>query len=146
MNYRQTQNFYNSSRLPYEVSKYQKISLLTPKGSSNFGNINFLFFFFHIPAFFGKTEKWSSPQNYSHYYRFFSVHSCRSSKSEKKVKIVFCLSIFYSWHHRNNKWNKKYSFTGPLGFKSQRVGYQSNQKLLYHYQHSRNQLNSEICS
>ena len=31
--------------------------------------------------------------------------------------------------------NKKYNCTGPPAFKSQRVEYQSNQKLLHHYQH-----------
>ena len=56
MNYRQTQNFYNSSRLPCEVSKYQKISLLTPKGSSNFGTINFLSFFFIYLLSLGKQK------------------------------------------------------------------------------------------
>ena len=30
--------------------------------------------------------------------------------------------------------NKKYNCTGPPAFKSQKVGYQSNQKLLHHYQ------------
>ena len=29
--------------------------------------------------------------------------------------------------------NKKYNCSGPPAFKSQRVGYQSNQKLLHHY-------------
>ena len=38
--------------------------------------------------------------------------------------------------------NKKYNCNGPLAFKSQRVAYQSNQKLLHHCQHSNNQLNS----
>ena len=31
--------------------------------------------------------------------------------------------------------NKMYNCSGPPAFKSQRVGYQSNQKLLQHYQH-----------
>ena len=30
--------------------------------------------------------------------------------------------------------NKKYNCSGPLAFKSQRIGYPSNQKLLHHYQ------------
>ena len=38
--------------------------------------------------------------------------------------------------------DKKYNCSGALTFKSQRVGYQSNQKLLHHYQHAKNQLNS----
>ena len=40
--------------------------------------------------------------------------------------------------------NKKYNCSGPLEFKSHTVGYQSNKKLLHHYQHSKNQLNSRI--
>ena len=33
---------------------------------------------------------------------------------------------------------KKYYCSGPLAFKSQRIGYQSNQKLLHHCQQSNN--------
>ena len=33
------------------------------------------------------------------------------------------------------KLNMKYNCSGPPAVKSQRVGYQSNQKLLHHYQH-----------
>ena len=40
-------SFYNSSRLPYEVKKYQQIILLT-KGSSNFDNINILLSLFSL--------------------------------------------------------------------------------------------------
>ena len=35
----------------------------------------------------------------------------------------------------NNRKSKKYNCSGSSAFKSQRVGYQSNQKLLHHYQH-----------
>ena len=35
------------------------------------------------------------------------------------------------------KENKKYNCSGPPVIKNQRVGYQSNQKLLHHYQHSK---------
>ena len=38
----------------------------------------------------------------------------------------------------------KYNCSGPTAFKSQRVGYQSNQKLLPRYQHYNNQLYSYI--
>ena len=37
--------------------------------------------------------------------------------------------------------NKKYSCSGTPAFKSQRVGYQSDQKILRHYQHLNNHLN-----
>ena len=33
----------------------------------------------------------------------------------------------------NKNVNKKYNCSGSLAFKSQRVGYHSNQKLLHHY-------------
>ena len=39
-------SFYNSSRLCYDVRKYQKINLLAPKGSRNSDNMNILSFFF----------------------------------------------------------------------------------------------------
>ena len=39
-----------------------------------------------------------------------------------------------------------HNFSGSAAFKSQRVGYKSNQKLLHHYQHSNNQFNSYIHS
>ena len=42
--------------------------------------------------------------------------------------------------------NKKYNCSGPLAFKSQKVEYQSNQKLPHHYQHENNQPNSYIHS
>ena len=45
---------------------------------------------------------------------------------------------------RFNNSNNKCSCCGHLTFKSQRVGYQPNQNLLHHYQHSKNQLNSPI--
>ena len=38
-------SFYNSSRLFYEVRKYQKIDLLASKGRSNSNNLNILSFF-----------------------------------------------------------------------------------------------------
>ena len=40
-----------------------------------------------------------------------------------------------------NNWNvlsSKYTCSGPPAFKTQRVGYQSSQKSLHHYQHSTN--------
>ena len=41
---------------------------------------------------------------------------------------------------------KKYNCSELPAFKGQRVGYQSNQKLLHHYQHLNNKLNSYIHS
>ena len=37
-------NFYNNNRLPYEGRKYQAINFLTPKGSSNSGDMNIFSF------------------------------------------------------------------------------------------------------
>ena len=42
--------------------------------------------------------------------------------------------------------NKKYNCSGPLAFKSQKVEYQSNQKLPHRYRHENNQPNSYIHS
>ena len=42
--------------------------------------------------------------------------------------------------------NKKYNCSGTPAFKSQRVEYQSDQKLLRHYQHLNNHLSSYIHS
>ena len=39
-------SFENSSNWPYEVQKYQKINLLSPKGSSKSGNMNIFSFLF----------------------------------------------------------------------------------------------------
>ena len=74
--------------------------------------------------------------------------------ANKNLAVFF----FYGYGHLHNKhknnhlapwllWvpgikNRKYNWSVPLAFKSQRVGYQSNQKLLHHYQHSKYQLNS----
>ena len=50
-------------------------------------------------------------------------------------KNIECIS-------NNNNHNKKYNCSGPTAFKSQRKGHQSNQILLYHYQHSKTKVNS----
>ena len=50
-------SFYNSSRLCYDVRKYQKINLLAPKGSRNSDNMNILSFFFIFLLFFNLLRK-----------------------------------------------------------------------------------------
>ena len=45
-------------------------------------------------------------------------------------------------NNNNKKKNKKYNCNGPPALKSQREGYQSNQKILHHDQHFKSQLNS----
>ena len=51
------------------------------------------------------------------------------------------LPFFNVWLIISNS-NKKYNCSGPQAFKNQRVGYQSDPKLLQHNQYSQNQLNS----
>ena len=53
-------SFYNSSRLSYEVRKYQKINLLAPKGSSNSDKMNILSFFFIFLLSFNFSRKWKN--------------------------------------------------------------------------------------
>ena len=47
-----------------------------------------------------------------------------------------CFDININYRH-----NKKYNCSGTPAFENQRVGYQSNQILLHHFQHSKNLLN-----
>ena len=80
---------------------------------------------------FERALTWTKIKNFSH-----SIHN-----------IPLCLSELNLKYHCTNKTkkdkigahqkyfclNKKYNFSGPPAFKSQRVGYQSNQKSLHHY-------------
>ena len=65
---------YNSSRLPYEVSKYQKSNLLAQKGSSNSGNMNILSFFFIL--------------------LFFFISFLRKRKNDPRLKIILTSIAF----------------------------------------------------
>ena len=72
-------------------------------------------------------------------------HSTKLKQSPQTfVKLTFrelCGSKLSGLHHFDNMviiahWaNKKYNCSGSSAFKSQRVGYLSNQKLLHHNQH-----------
>ena len=57
-------------------------------------------------------------------------------KTEKKN----CIAINVFGYENKEKQEVKLQCTPEI--KSQRLGYQYNQKLLHHYQHSKNQLNS----
>ena len=57
-----------------------------------------------------------------------------NTKSLTCEPVFSTVTLYYMSH--------KYDCSGASTFKSQRVGYQSNKKLLYHYQHSKNHLNS----
>ena len=52
-------------------------------------------------------------------------------------KSYFCQKVKWTW-------NKKYNCRGPPAFTCQRVGYQPNQNLLHHYQHSKNLIHKFI--
>ena len=54
----------------------------------------------------------------------------------KKYGLAFYEIVLNPWK------NMKYKCSGTSAYKSQIVGYQSNQKLLHHYKRSKNQLNS----
>ena len=67
----------NSSRLPYEVKKYQKSNLLVPKSGSNSGNVNISSFLLIDPLslnFFIKKKKNPIALTFF-YFRVFSMHS-----------------------------------------------------------------------
>ena len=61
----------------------------------------------------------------------------------KKYSDFVMIILFVSYLSRVYTYlcNKKYNFSRPPLLR-QRVGYQSNQKLMHHYKHSKNQLNS----
>ena len=68
--------------------------------------------------------------------------SLSPNKTEKNQKI----HLYKFSCPKSTKVKQEVQMQLTQSFKSQRVGYQSNQKLLHHYQHSRNQLNPEIHS
>ena len=68
---------------------------------------------------------------------FYIAISNRSVVLWCKVHFLYCHSKHDLPPKKKNQKNKKYNFTGPPAFKSQRVRYQSYQKLLHHYQHSK---------
>ena len=86
-------SFYNSSRLPYEFRKYQKINLLAPKGSSNSDNMNILSVFVIF---------------------LLSFNFLRKRKHDQCFKIIltsitFLVCILHGFSKRQNR--LKYCFT-----------------------------------
>ena len=80
-------SFYNSSRLSYDVRKYQKINLLAPKGSRNSDNMNILSFFFIF---------------------LLSFNLLRKRKNDPRLKIIltsiaFLVCILYRFSKPHNK-------------------------------------------
>ena len=67
---------------------------------------------------------------------------CTSCKWSFLWVSTFYHLRFFLCFGKYNKILQIHNCNGSPAFKSQRVGYQSNQKLLHHYQHSKNQLNS----
>ena len=64
-----------------------------------------------------------------------------------ELPTIICVVLFFaSLYKENTNINMNYNCSKPPAFKRQRLEYQSNQKLLHHYQHLNNQLNSYIHS
>ena len=81
-------SFYNSSRLSYEARKYQKINLLSPKGSSNSDNMNILSVFIFL----------------------LSLNFLRKLKNDPHLKIIltsvtFLDSFFIGFQNLRIGWN-----------------------------------------
>ena len=90
-------SFYNSSRLSYEVSKYQKINLLALKGSSNSDNINILSFFFIFLLSFNFLRKQKNdprPKINLTSIAFLMCILYRFSKLQKRLKSCFTCHFF----------------------------------------------------
>ena len=80
-------SFYNSSRLSYEIKKYQNINLLAPKSSSNSDNMNVLPFFFIF---------------------LLSFNFMRKQKNDPPLKIIltsidFLVCILYQFSKPQNR-------------------------------------------
>ena len=80
-------SFYNSSRLCYDVRKYKKNNLLTPRGSRNSDNMNILSFFFVF---------------------LLSLNLLKKRKNDPRLKIIFTsvaflVCILYRFSKPRNK-------------------------------------------
>ena len=87
-------SFYNSSRLCYDVRKYQKINLLAPKGGRNSDNMNILSFFFIF---------------------LLSFNLLRKRKNDPRLKIIltsiaFLVCILYRFSKPHNKLKSCFTF------------------------------------
>ena len=87
-------SFYNSSRLPYEVRKYQKINLLASKGRSYSDNmyiLPLLFLFLLFKIFLRKRKSDPRLKNYSYQYRFL-VYILKQPRN--RLKSCFTCQFF----------------------------------------------------
>ena len=89
--------FYNSSRLFYDVRKYQKINLLAPKGSKNSDNMNILPFFFIFLLSFNLLRKRKNDPRLKIILTSIAFLVCilyRSSKPYNRLKSCFACQFF----------------------------------------------------
>ena len=92
-------SFYNSSRLSYDVRKYQKTNLLVPKCSRNSGNMNILSFFsyFCFLLIFLKTGKRKNDPHLKIILTSIAFLVCilyRFSKLHNRLKSCFTCQFF----------------------------------------------------
>ena len=96
-------SFYNSSRLSYDVRKYQKINLLVPRSSRNSDNVNILSFFFIVLISFNLLRKQKNDPRLKIILTSTAFLVCilyRFSKPHNRLKSCFTCQFFT---HRNNK-------------------------------------------
>ena len=90
-------SFYNSSRLSYDIRKYQKINLLAPKGSRNSDNMNILSFFFIFLLPFNLLRKWKNDPRLKIILTSIAFLVCilyRFSKLYNRLKSCFTCQFF----------------------------------------------------
>ena len=90
-------SFYSSSRLPYEVRKYQKINLLAPKGSSYSDNMNILSFVFVFLLSFNFLRKRKNDPRLKIILTSIAFLVCilyRFSKPQNRLKSCFSCQFF----------------------------------------------------
>ena len=90
-------SFYNSSRLCYNVRKYQKINLYAPKGSKNSDNVNILSFIFTFLLSFNLLRKRKNDPRLKIFLTSIAFLVCilyRFSKPHNKLKSCFTFQFF----------------------------------------------------
>ena len=90
-------SFYNSSRLCYNVRKYQEINLLAPKCSKNSDNVNVLSFIFIFLLSFNLLRKRKNDPPLKIFLTsiaFLVCILCRFSKPHNKLKSCFTFQFF----------------------------------------------------
>ena len=90
-------SFCNSSRLSYDVRKYQKINLLVPRSSRNSDNVNILSFFFIVLISFNLLRKQKNDPRLKIILTSTAFLVCilyRSSKPHNRLKSCFTCQFF----------------------------------------------------